>query len=225
MAKKRNRPSSIDRLPEDIRQEIMRLRFTDNLHFDEIMDRLRGKVQGRDGVEMPSRGALGRHLLALQHEIDEKVSRELKKVSPLLGYLDQMMQALFSDLLKAGAGERELALAELLKSSMAEMLMHDMAIAAQVANGDLEPDDPQAARMGVLDRTRIVQMLRRLADMRILQEREADRKADRADKKAKEKAEAERAAAVEEAGKQARQRGVTKETFEQMRRFLLGEQA
>ncbi len=50
------RPSSIDRMPKEVRDEIKRLRL-DGRHIDEIIEHLRTM-----GAPVPSRTALGRHI-------------------------------------------------------------------------------------------------------------------------------------------------------------------
>ncbi|MDX2094349.1 MAG: phage protein Gp27 family protein [Alphaproteobacteria bacterium] len=74
----KNRPSSIDRLPDEVREEIARLRNSGRT-INEIMAVLRSL----DGIEqVPSRSALGRHLKH-QEKVMERI-RESRQLAEAL---------------------------------------------------------------------------------------------------------------------------------------------
>ncbi|MFB0874582.1 MULTISPECIES: phage protein Gp27 family protein [unclassified Sphingobium] len=73
MGTQRNRPSTVDKLPPEVREEINRLRLERGWSIDELIARLR--EIGHDDI---SRSAMGRHVRALSEVADKmRRSREI----------------------------------------------------------------------------------------------------------------------------------------------------
>lgn len=73
MAERRNRPSSIDKLPPEAREEINRLRLERGWHIDQLVEYLHEL-----GHEEVSRSAMGRHVRDLARVADKmRRSREI----------------------------------------------------------------------------------------------------------------------------------------------------
>lgn len=231
---KRDRFSSVDRLPEDIRQEIMRLRFVESRTFDEILTRLRTAAEDREDVTVPSRGALGRHIKAMAYEIDQKVDANLRAISPALQVMNQVTAAVTTSLSAVDGDDMLGGVVQLLLSMAFQMSLNSVK-AANASDEELEADPALATdRMGPLDLTRVsrvingsIQAKRHLQAMKIEAEKEKDRKSDRATKnrqaKALKQAEADNKAAADEVVKVARERGVSAESAAEFYKYVVGE--
>ena len=225
----RDRHSTVDRLPEDIRQEILRLRFTENLTFDEILDRLRTAAESRDDLDVPSRGALGRHLKAAKHEIDRKVDASLRELSPALQFAHQFSQALVQNIGGANPSAKAAGLRELTSTMLFEMLLK----ATKAANSE-DPEEQAEGALSIQDVFRLSRTIVSLAHAEKIEQstrheaakeadRKAERRADRKKAKADEQAAEQQQAAVDEVSTVARQRGVSADSIAQFRKFVLGE--
>ena len=224
-----DRPSTIDRMPKAVQDEIYRLRFAEGRHLDEILAHLKAM-----GAEPPSRTALGRHVKALQHEIDQKVEANLRAISPAMQMLNQVNGAVMESLSGVDGDQMLGGLVQLLMSMTFQMSLNSMK--AQNATADELEENPELAaeRLGPLDLTRIsrtfatcIQSRRHLQAMKIEEAKEKDRKSEKAalakQSRAVAKAEADSQAAVDEVAKVVRQRGVSAESFAEFRKFMLGE--
>ena len=211
----------------------MRLRFSDRLTFDEILMRLRATAETRDDVDVPSRGALGRHLKAMRHELDEKVAFHLRETAPLVQWAHDYSAALIADTTSADEDARAQAFQQLAQSMLLQVMMR----AAKM----IQSEDPDEVAAGAAILADIPKMSRGWGAMeqanrirqatRIEGAKEADRKADRRADRRKARVDAtaptvaDKAAteAMEQAATVARQRGVSAESIAQFRKFVLGE--
>lgn len=226
-AERVDRPSSIDRMPKDIQDEIYRLRFAEGRHLDEIIAHLRGM-----GAETPSRTALGRHIKSLQHEIDQKVEANLRAISPVMQTLQQLNGAVMASLAGAGPDAMMGGLEQMVMSLLFQFSLQSMKAAGATAEEIEENPELANAQMDPLSANRIartmgafVQTRRQLQTLQIEASKEADRKKDRdardREAEALAKAEADSKAATEEVVKLAKQRGLSAETFNEIYDFVV----
>jgi hypothetical protein len=222
-----DRPSTIDRMPKDIQDEIYRLRFAEGRHLDEIIAHLKGM-----GSQPPSRTALGRHIKSIQHEIDEKVDANLRAISPVMQTVQQLNGAVITSLAGAAPDAMLGGLEQMVMTLLFQFSLQSMK-AAGASPEDLEENPELAqAQMDPLSANRIartigtfVQTRRHLQALQIEADKEADRKKDRdaqeKDAKALAKAEADSKAAADEVVKVAKQRGLSAETIDEFYDFVV----
>lgn len=224
-----DRPSTIDRMPKDIRDAITRLRFVEGRHLHEILDHLKAM-----GATPPSRTALGRHLKAMQHEIDQKVDAEMRAISPVMQTLKQLNGAVMESLAGAGPDAMLGGLEQMVMSLLFQFSLQSVKAAGASAEELADDPDLASSRMDPLSANRIartigtfVQTRRHQQALQIEADREAERKQDRAADarraKAIARAEADSKAAADEVVTVARQRGVSADSIAEFRRFVLGE--
>ncbi|MFN7400347.1 MAG: phage protein Gp27 family protein [Sandaracinobacter sp.] len=194
-----HRPSTIDRLDPEFRQEIARLRFEHGRTMKEILAHL--KEMGAPEV---SQTALTRHLRLMKAEMDERVEAELAMLSPHIQLATQLANAMLPQIEAAPNDVKLRALRELLQT----LLLRD--IKGAVAN----PDDPDA-QLSLKDKFVAARTLQTLAQA----ERTDDARAREAAKAAKEQA----MDAVEKVAKTSSGGGLTADLVMQIRHAVLGD--
>ena len=206
-----DRPSTIDRMDKAIQDEVFRLRFTQGRHLHEIIDHLKAM-----GAEPPSRTALGRHLKGLSEQMKAKMDAELGMLGPAMQFSNAFAEAVTARIGNEDGNNKLRATRELIQAQIFRMVTRSVSVE--------DGDDPEASlsvkELFALSRTlQTLAQAERTEDQRVREEVAAARAEERL------KAEDERKAAAANIERVAKQRGVSKETFQEMRRFLLGEQA
>lgn len=199
--KARRAPSSIDRLPPEIRERIADLRFAHGRTLDEILDHLSGL-----GADV-SRSALHRHVQQLQAEVDAKVEAELAKLSPAMAFANTLASALVGKIERADGDTKLRATRELIQSQIFRSVVEAMKAAEADPEAGLAPKD-----MFVLSRA-----LQTLAQA----ERTEETRIREAEQAAAERARVAAMAAVEEVART--RAGLTAETVEAIRHAVLGD--
>ena len=206
-----DRPSTVDRMDPAIQAEIMRLRFTEGRHLHEIIAHLKAM-----GAEPPSRTALGRHLKGMSAQMKAKMDAELGLLGPAMQFANSFAEAVTAKIGEADGDNKLRATRELMQSQIFRMV---------VASSTAEENDPDAPRLDVKELFSLSRTLQTLAQAerteqaRIL---EAEAAAREDEKRKAEEARRAAMAKVEELAK-GKGGGLTAETVEQIRKFVLGD--
>jgi hypothetical protein len=197
-ARRRHVKSTVDRLKPELRDEILRLRLAEGRTIDEIYDRVRID----HGVHV-TRSALGRHVLKLEVEMEERKQAELAKLSPALAFANALAAQIVAGFKEAGGTDKLDASAHLLEAQILQMAMSGM--------GEGE------GRLGPKEMFVIARSLQTLEQAKRTKEIRAAEGARRAAEAAKKEA----AARVDEVVKKAK--GLTAETVQAIRHAVLGD--
>jgi DNA-binding transcriptional MerR regulator len=192
----------VDRLPPELRQAIADLRIGHGRTLDEIIAHLQEL-----GAPPVSRSALGRHVRALQGELDARLETQMAKLAPAMQLANGLAEALVSRVEAADDDSKLRATRQLIQGQLFRLVADTVARA----------DDPDAVGLGPKDFFQISRSLQTLAQA----ERTEDARLREAVKHAEERTRAAAVAAVETVAK--RQGGMSAETVDAIRRAVLGD--
>lgn len=204
-----DRPSSIDRMDQEIRDEIFRLRFGQGRHIHEIIAHLKAM-----GAEPPSPTALGRHLKGLSEQMKAKMDAELGMLAPAMQFANAFAEAVTSKIEAADGDNKLRATRELMQTQIFRMV---------IASASAAEDNPDAPVLSVKELFALSRTLQTLAQAERTEDQRIREAVEAALAEQKRIADEQRAAAAEAAAQVVKKGGMSAETVELVFKTVLGD--